>query len=783
MPIDKLYPSNVSTVGSWFNPENIKANDNANAQTSGERNTVYEIVGSSFNKISLIPSTSIINSVTAEVEYKLSTTSSAWVGTLQAQKSGTISGTAETTTSESTAYNIWTNSNTGTWTYDDLSNAEVVFKVKRTSNTSCIYYVDYIALNVDYTVPTVDYNYSGSVSESLGDNNAIYSSKSSSESIVDYLGDVGLIIGVKPTYNKSVTLTDSIGYLSNLAGNKSIRSPTFQDSIGEVFYISSIRNIIQNITNSIGDVVSIIAAKIESYEYSTTITISLGNSNTLYSNKNANLNISDSIGDNSTLNTLRKSKITMSDSLGDVETVSCIKKISKSQSVSIGDSSALITSRKQNYSLTDSIGDKFTQKEYKGNTTSLTDFIGDISSIIAKKAYEFSTSLSDSVGDIGTIAHIRKYYNIVDLSFDWGTQWGRIWGICYTQDVYVSIYECVGDIANITADKVAEYSYRTSISDSIGDFENLSGNKSRKISFVSTNGENSILSTRKNCLNSILTFAGDLNTQSMHKEINTSITNYVGYVQTIYTSKQKSLSITNSIGDSYSSMYVVKKYVLVVDNLGDNYTFAYHKFDDSLFRFGRVSDSLGDLNLLIGATRRRSTIVSENGEIFVAVTQKENAAIITDNRGANLNLVINIGRKVGIFDNLGDEFFLIGNYDKTFSVAISISIGDIIVSNTVKNALGSASDSLGDRISIKIFNGKVDVTFIVSEQSIVAINLAEENGLTFNLTEDSIIGLNLTEENRGVVFDLVETDITLNLVKEIDYFIYDTVLEKYIVNQ
>ena len=161
MPSVKLYPSTISRVLAWTTQDNAKADDGAYAVTAGALNSNHDLRGSGFAHS--IPAGSTINSIVAEVQYKLSTTASAWTGTLQAQKNGTLSGTAATTTAEPTTDTVLTNANTGAWTYADLANLQVLFRVRRTSSTGCNYSVDYIAVTVDYTEPTYNFSGSGSV--------------------------------------------------------------------------------------------------------------------------------------------------------------------------------------------------------------------------------------------------------------------------------------------------------------------------------------------------------------------------------------------------------------------------------------------------------------------------------------------------------------------------------------------------------------------------------------------------------------------------------------------
>ena len=166
MPIVTKFPSAVSVTDTWAGTTNIYVDNGTYASTGGTRNGNADIVGSSFGFA--IPSGATINSVLVEVEYKLSTTASASTLTLQAQYNGSLMGTASTTTSEPTTDTIWNTSNTGSWTAEELNSdlLEVLFRVRRTSNTACTYSVDYLSVTVDYTEQAENYNLIGAVSQS-----------------------------------------------------------------------------------------------------------------------------------------------------------------------------------------------------------------------------------------------------------------------------------------------------------------------------------------------------------------------------------------------------------------------------------------------------------------------------------------------------------------------------------------------------------------------------------------------------------------------------------------
>lgn len=159
----KLYPSMITTVGTWTNPNNVKADDGAYAVTEGAKDTNVDIIGSGFTNN--IPSGSTINSITFEVQYKLSKARS-WVGSLIPVINGT-EGDAITTTSEPTSDTIWQNTPNRQWIYSELNTLGILFRVFKDTVLSCSYSVDYLAIIVDYT--ETGENYSGTVSISSGD--------------------------------------------------------------------------------------------------------------------------------------------------------------------------------------------------------------------------------------------------------------------------------------------------------------------------------------------------------------------------------------------------------------------------------------------------------------------------------------------------------------------------------------------------------------------------------------------------------------------------------------
>ena len=160
----KLFPSanSISSGSTWTNPQNLYADDGVYAVTPGARNANWDIFGQSFG--ANIPVGAIINSVIIEAQYRLSTTASASTLSMFAQKSGVQEGTAWSSGSEPTTDTIVTHADTGTWTAEELNSGfEILFRVRRTSNTACNYSIDYLAVTIDYTEPTYDFNGNGSI--------------------------------------------------------------------------------------------------------------------------------------------------------------------------------------------------------------------------------------------------------------------------------------------------------------------------------------------------------------------------------------------------------------------------------------------------------------------------------------------------------------------------------------------------------------------------------------------------------------------------------------------
>lgn len=159
----KLYPSTISTVLEWTTPDNAKTDDGINATTDGTRNNDHDLVGTGFD-LSSIPEGSTITSVAAEVKYYVSRSRN-WTGTLGVTRGG-VEDKAHgiTTNDEPTSYEVWRNPDLGTWTLEELQTIGVLFRVRKETALSTTWYVDYLAIVVDYTQPSYDVSGTGTVS-------------------------------------------------------------------------------------------------------------------------------------------------------------------------------------------------------------------------------------------------------------------------------------------------------------------------------------------------------------------------------------------------------------------------------------------------------------------------------------------------------------------------------------------------------------------------------------------------------------------------------------------
>lgn len=147
-----LFPSVITTTRTWGNPDNAKTDDGINATTNGTTNNDHDLIGTGFD-LSSIPEGSSITSVAAEVKYYVSRSRN-WTGTLGVTRGGVEDEAHGITTSDApTSYEVWRNLNLGVWTLEELQTIGVLFRVRKETVLSVTWYVDYLALVVDYTPP------------------------------------------------------------------------------------------------------------------------------------------------------------------------------------------------------------------------------------------------------------------------------------------------------------------------------------------------------------------------------------------------------------------------------------------------------------------------------------------------------------------------------------------------------------------------------------------------------------------------------------------------------
>jgi len=160
--------------GTWGSPTSAYLDDGVySTVTIAAKNTNYGGNYGGFNVASPIPVGSTINSVTAQAEFKVSTTASiANFGLVVQSPSGTNRGTETVNNSEPAADTVVTQVATGL-TLADLANGTLFVRASaRQGNnaTSCTYSLDYVQVVVDYSLaPTVgpkQINYQSAVNRS-----------------------------------------------------------------------------------------------------------------------------------------------------------------------------------------------------------------------------------------------------------------------------------------------------------------------------------------------------------------------------------------------------------------------------------------------------------------------------------------------------------------------------------------------------------------------------------------------------------------------------------------
>jgi len=147
------YASSYVSGNAWTNPGNAYADDNNYVTAAPAKNSTISGQWNGFGFDSMIPDGSIINSVTVEFGYYVSTTSSIATAGSQLYTGGVAKGTEYTDTAEPTAEVTRSYSVSGL-TRSDLLDANLAIQVRATrgnSNTAVTFYLDFVRVTVNYT--------------------------------------------------------------------------------------------------------------------------------------------------------------------------------------------------------------------------------------------------------------------------------------------------------------------------------------------------------------------------------------------------------------------------------------------------------------------------------------------------------------------------------------------------------------------------------------------------------------------------------------------------------
>jgi hypothetical protein len=261
MTIITKYPGLVSTVNSWADPDNIKADDGVYATTHGALNTNYDIIGSNFGFA--IPTGSTINSITCEVQYKMASNASGYTGTLQMQYDGTLLGTSESRTTENTSDYIWVkSSNNGSPTVQQINNDlfQCLFRIYRRYSTDMVYSVDFMRVTIDYTEPTTEtHNGEFAISQASAvgvavskQTNAILSINQGSSASVNVQKTTHATLGVLQESHVTASVKKSVNLALQIAQTSAV-SATAKKLINGILSItqgSQVSSIVTKIINS-----------------------------------------------------------------------------------------------------------------------------------------------------------------------------------------------------------------------------------------------------------------------------------------------------------------------------------------------------------------------------------------------------------------------------------------------------------------------------------------------------------------------------------------------------
>ena len=158
--ISKYAAYHTAITTGYTNPSNAYADDGVYATAAPGKNAeVSAYFGFPAFTTDEIPDGAIINSVTTEFKYHVSTTASIATQYWQTFKSTTALGTEQSDTSEPTSDVIKTHQVTSGITLTDLRSNDVarmrLRSARGNSNTAVTFYVDYVKITVDYTPAVV----------------------------------------------------------------------------------------------------------------------------------------------------------------------------------------------------------------------------------------------------------------------------------------------------------------------------------------------------------------------------------------------------------------------------------------------------------------------------------------------------------------------------------------------------------------------------------------------------------------------------------------------------
>lgn len=293
----KYAQSNAVITTGWTNPTYVYVDDTNFATAAPAKSA--SVVSDFYNFGFTIPDGAIINSITVETNWYVSTTASIATLSAQAVKNTTLMGTALTNNTEPTVETKQTFTTVGTWTVAELNdNTTTGFKIRLTgtrgnSTTAFTGYVDYLKVTVDYTAVTTgittltgsgDIYPIGSVIK-VGTVNSIESSTSNITSSLQTNG----LVSINESGNVSVSGFNIKTLSSQLTGqdNNNISGTVIKNSQtiltgseNQSVQSSIIKNISANINESENSSISYI------------VQVNSGNINTLESD---NLNIYSSV--------------------------------------------------------------------------------------------------------------------------------------------------------------------------------------------------------------------------------------------------------------------------------------------------------------------------------------------------------------------------------------------------------------------------------------------------------------------------------------------------------